>query len=313
MTTLFITHPVCIEHLPNPGHPECPERLEAIEAALAADKEFSKLKRKTARRATLDDLKLAHGEKHIRETLALVPEIGLNFLDGDTPLSPQSGEAALHAAGAVLDAVDALLSGEASSAFCAVRPPGHHAHRDNGGGFCLFNNVAVGALAALKRHDLSRVAVVDFDVHHGNGTQDIARDEPGIFYASTHQSPFYPFTGKASETGRFNNILNIPLPAHSGGGAVRKAMLEKIIPRLDAFAPEIIFVSAGFDAHRDDPLGGLGWTEEDYAALMTMLLDATERHCNGRLVAVLEGGYNLAALGRSVAACLRVMMQRKSK
>ena len=310
MTTLFITHPIYLEHLPNPGHPECSARLEAIEAALATDEGFSKLKRKTARRAEIDDLKLAHSEEHIRTTLKLVPDVGLNFLDNDTLLSPQSGEAALHAAGAVLDAVDSLLSGEASNAFCAVRPPGHHAYHNKGGGFCLFNNIAIGAMYALKRHGLSRVAIVDFDVHHGNGTQDIAMNKPNIFYASTHQSPLYPFTGMADETGRFNNILNIPLPAHSGGTVARKAMLEKIIPRLDAFAPEIIFVSAGFDAHRDDPIGGLNWVEEDYSAMTMMLLDAAERHCKGHLVSVLEGGYNLTALGQSVAACLHVMIQR---
>jgi len=310
MTTLFITHPVCLKHQPNPGHPECSARLEAIEETLTANKEFSNLKRKTARRAEIDDLKLAHSEEHIRATLELVPDVGLNFLDGDTLLSPQSGEAALHAAGAVLDAVDALLSGEASNAFCAVRPPGHHAHRDKGGGFCLFNNIAIGAMYALKHHGLSRVAIVDFDIHHGNGTQDIAINEPNIFYASTHQSPFYPFTGMENETGRFNNILNIPLPAHSGGTVARKAILEKIIPRLDAFAPEMIFVSAGFDAHRDDPIGGLDWVEEDYAAMTIMLLDAADRHCKGHLISVLEGGYNLTALRRSVSACLRVMMQR---
>ncbi len=310
MTTLFITHPVCLKHRPTPGHPECPARLEAIEEALEADTEFSALKRKTARHAKIDDLKRAHSEEHISTTFKLVPEIGLNFLDNDTHLSPQSREAALHAAGAVLDAVDAVLSEEVSNAFCAVRPPGHHAYRNKGGGFCLFNNIAVGAMYALKRHNLSRAAIVDFDVHHGNGTQDIAEDTQEIFYASTHQSPFYPFTGRADETGRFNNIVNVPLSAHSGGDVARKALLEKIIPRLDAFAPEIIFVSAGFDAHRDDQIGGLEWTEDDYAAMTETLLDAAERHCKGRLVSVLEGGYNLTALGNSVSACLRVMMQR---
>lgn len=312
MTTLFITHPLCLKHCPNPGHPESPERLEAILKALAAP-EFSGLDRKIASRAGESDLALAHSVEYIHEILRLIPKAGFNFIDNDTIVSPESGEAALHAAGAALDAVGAVFAGKADNAFCAVRPPGHHAHRNKAGGFCLFNNIAIGAMAALKRQGLERVAIVDFDVHHGDGTQSIVWQEPGIFYASIHQSPLYPFTGSVEENGAFDNVMNVPLPARSGGGAGRQALIEKIIPRLDIFRPELILVSAGFDAHRDDPVGGLDWSTEDYAFLMKALLDAADRHCRGKLVVVLEGGYDTAALAESVAACLRVMMKKTKR
>lgn len=280
--------------------------LTAIENDLA----LTAVMRKTSGKATIDDLKLAHTAEYIDSVLALVPQIGLNFLDDDTLLCPESGAAALHAVGAVLEAVAAVMDKSAQNAFCAVRPPGHHAHAAKGGGFCLFNNIAIGARAALRRHGLARVAVVDFDVHHGDGTQDIAWDDPGFFYASTHQSPLFPGSGREDEKGAFGNIVNVPLCAASGGAAARAALTYKIMPCLDTFAPEMIFVSAGFDAHRDDPLGGLGWTDDDYIFMMERLLDAAERHCDGRLVAVLEGGYNTESLGRCVADCLRVMQQR---
>jgi acetoin utilization deacetylase AcuC-like enzyme len=308
MTTLFITPPLCLKHHPNSGHPESPDRLEAILKAIEAP-EFSILDRKIAQCAEESDLALAHSKEHIREILNLIPEIGFNFIDNDTIVSPESGEAALHAVGAVLDAVDAVLTGKANNAFCAVRPPGHHAHRSKPGGFCLFNNIAIGAMAALKRHRLARVAIVDFDVHHGDGTQSIVWQEPGVFFASIHQSPLYPFTGSVDENGAFDNIINVPLQENSGGIAARQALIEKIIPRLNIFKPELILVSAGFDAHKDDPIGGLNWSTEDYAFLMTALLDAADRHCGGKLIAVLEGGYNTAALAESVAACLRAMIK----
>ncbi len=310
MTTFFLTHPACLLHRLNSGHPECPARLESILGAVGDDPELAGLVRKTASQATVEDLELAHDAAYIESVLALVPQAGLNFLDNDTLLCPDSGVAALLAAGAVLDAVSAVMNKEAQNAFCAVRPPGHHAHAGKGGGFCLFNNVAIGARAALRRHGLSRVAVVDFDVHHGDGTQDIAWNDPGFFYASTHQFPLFPGSGTEEEKGAFDNIVNVPLQALSGGAAARKALAERIMPRLDAFAPEMVFVSAGFDAHREDPLGGLGWTDEDYTFMMESLLDAADRHCGGRLVVVLEGGYNTEALGRCVVACLRVMKQR---
>lgn len=308
MTTLFITHPLCLKHRPNPGHPESPARLEAILKAIEAP-EFSMLDRKIAQRAGESDLALAHSEEYIHGILNLIPKIGFNFIDNDTIVSPESGEAALHAVGAVLDAVDAVLAGKANNAFCAVRPPGHHAQRSKAGGFCLFNNIAIGAMAALKRHALKRVAIVDFDVHHGDGTQSIVWQEAGIFYASIHQSPLYPFTGSIGENGAFDNIINAPLHAHSGGTAARQALIEKIIPRLNIFQPELILVSAGFDAHKDDPIGRLNWSTEDYTFLMAALLDVANRHCRGKLIAVLEGGYNTAALAESVAACLRAMIK----
>ncbi len=303
--TFFFSPPACAGHRTNDGHPESPERLAAVLRSLP-----SGVQRAETVRATRDDLLLAHDPTHVDAICSLIPDAGFNFVDDDTLVSPGSRDAALDAAGAVLTAVDDVLAGRAANAFCAVRPPGHHAHRAKAGGFCLFNNAAIGALAALKRTGLSRVAIVDFDVHHGDGTQDIAWNEAGIFFASLHQSPLYPFTGVAEERGAHANIVNVPLAGGSGGVAARTAMADIVMPRLDAFAPELVIVSAGFDAHEKDPLGALGWTTQDYAALMDMILDIADRHCGGKLVAVLEGGYNTAALAESVVACLERMMNR---
>lgn len=310
--TILISHPDCLLHRVNPGHPESPDRLKAVLALLEQDV-FKGITRKTARHAGKDDLLLAHTQEHIDQTFSVIPADGFNFLDQDTILSPKSGDAALCAAGAVLDALDSVMAKETTNVFCAVRPPGHHAHRNKGGGFCLFNNIAIGAEAALKKYHLSRIAIVDFDVHHGDGTQDIAWDDPRILYISTHQSPLFPFTGSADEQGTSSNIVNVPLQPHSGGNTAINVYKDVILPRLDAFQPDLIFVSAGFDAHEQDPLGQLEWTEKDYAAIMAMLLDCADRHCQGRLIAVLEGGYDLEALSSSVGACLKVMMQREHK
>jgi acetoin utilization deacetylase AcuC-like enzyme len=268
------------------------------------------LLRRESRTASQEDLALAHDPMHVEAVLNMMPDAGFNFIDNDTLISPKSGDAAMAAAGAVIDAVGAVMSDEADNVFCAVRPPGHHAHFAKSGGFCLFNNIALGACAALARHGLSRVAIVDIDVHHGDGTQNIFWDDARVFFASMHQSPLYPFTGAADEQGRHGNILNIPLAADSGGAVARKAVTEKIIPRLEVFRPEMIFVSAGFDAHESDPIGGLGWTTPDYAFMMAALLDAARDLCGGRLIAVLEGGYDVQALANSVTACVEAMIEK---
>ncbi len=308
-STLFVTNPVCLEHRTNPGHPESPARLESVLAALRAAG-LAGLACRDSRRATAGDLALAHDPAHIDDVLGMMPETGFNFIDDDTIVSPASGIAALYAAGAVLDAVDAVMAKKAMNAFCAVRPPGHHAHRAKSGGFCLFNNIAVGAKAALERHGLSRVAIVDFDVHHGDGTQDIFWDDGRVFFASMHQSPLYPFTGDAQERGGAGNILNIPLAAGSDGVSALSKMKAEILPALIAFAPEMIFVSAGFDAHEKDPIGGLHWRTQDFAAMTAVLKQTAASFCEGRLVMVLEGGYDTVALGESVAVCVQELMEK---
>jgi acetoin utilization deacetylase AcuC-like enzyme len=306
MTTLLYTHPSFLEHDTGLGHPESAERLRAIDRALSQP-EFAALVKKEAPRASLEQLRLIHTQRHIDRLLKAVPKIGHAYLDADTVISPASGEAALHAVGAVCAAVDAVFGGEASNAFCAVRPPGHHAEPDDAMGFCLFNNIAIAAEHARKRHGIRRVAIVDFDVHHGNGTQAAFHDQKDVLYASTHQYPWYPGTGRASETG-VGNIFNAPLPSESGSAEFRAAMTGKILPAVDAFKPELILVSAGFDAHRDDPLAALNLVEEDYAWITRELLKLADRHAARRLVSALEGGYDLEALGASVAAHVQELM-----
>ncbi|MGA8551597.1 MAG: histone deacetylase family protein [Stellaceae bacterium] len=306
MTTLLFTHPACLEHDPGSHHPESADRLRAVLAALSGP-EFARLERREAPQAALDDVLRVHSRHHVERVLGAVPRSGHVAIDADTVLSPASGTAALHAAGAVIAAVDAVVSREADNAFCAVRPPGHHAEPDRAMGFCLFNNAAIGALRAREAHGLDRVAVVDFDVHHGNGTQAAFEADDNLFYASTHQSPLYPGTGAASETG-VGNIVNVPLRPMSGSGPFRLAMSGRILPALDAFGPDLVVISAGFDAHRSDPLAQLMLEEADYAWATEKLLEIAYRHAEGRLVSTLEGGYDLAALGGSAAAHLRVLM-----
>ena len=306
MTTFLYTHPACLEHDPGRHHPESPARLRAVLAALD-DPEFARLERREAPEAALDDLLRVHPRRHVERILGAVPRSGHVGIDADTILSPASGEAALRAAGAVVAAVDAVVSKEADNAFCAVRPPGHHAEPERAMGFCLFNNAAIGALRAREVHGLARVAVVDFDVHHGNGTQAAFETDGSLFYASTHQYPLYPGTGAASETG-VGNIVNVPLPPMSGSGRFRLGMTQRILPALDAFRPDLVLVSAGFDAHKNDPLAQLLLEEGDYTWVTEKLLEIACRHADGRLIATLEGGYDLAALGASVAAHVRVLM-----
>jgi acetoin utilization deacetylase AcuC-like enzyme len=306
MTTLLLTHPACLEHDPGRHHPESAARLRAVLDALA-DPEFARLERRAAPEAAQEDLLRVHPRAHVERLLRAVPKSGHVGIDADTILSPASGEAALGAAGAVVAAVDAVVKREADNAFCAVRPPGHHAEPERAMGFCLFNNIAVGALRARAVHELHRIAVVDFDVHHGNGTQAAFEADDGLFYASTHQSPLYPGTGSASETG-VGNIVNVPLRPMSGSGHFRAGMRERVLPALDAFRPELVLISAGFDAHKSDPLAQLLLDEQDYTWITERLMEIAGRHAGGRLVSALEGGYDLAALGASVAAHIRVMM-----
>jgi acetoin utilization deacetylase AcuC-like enzyme len=306
MTTLLYTHAACLEHDPGSFHPESPDRLRAVLDALSGE-EFAVLDRRTAPRGDLADIGRVHPRNYIEAVLAAVPASGHAGLDADTILSPGSGEAALRAVGAVCAAVDAVMAGEGTNAFCAVRPPGHHAEPNRPMGFCLFNNVGIGAQRARQVHGLERAAVIDFDVHHGNGTQALFEENPHLFYASTHQSPLYPGTGARDETG-VGNIVNVPLRPMSGTVQFQRAFNELILPALDDFGPDFLFISAGFDAHRRDPLAQLDLVEEDYAWVTERLAGIAARHCAGRLVSVLEGGYDLAALGASAAAHVRALI-----
>ena len=306
MTTLIFTHPACVEHDPGASHPECPARLEAVLEALKTE-EFKDLEWREASRAETGQLTRVHSRDHVDRVLSLVPKEGHYSLDPDTVLSPSSGEAALRAAGALCAAVDAVMAGEGRNAFCAVRPPGHHAEAARAMGFCLFNNVAVGALHARERHGLARVAVIDFDVHHGNGTQATFAQDADLFYASTHQFPHYPGTGSADERG-LGNLVNAPLAPGTGSVEFRQAMNDRILPALGDFAPDFTFISAGFDAHAADPLAHLNFVEEDFAWATREIMDIAEAGSSSRVVSTLEGGYDLGALASSAAAHVRALM-----
>jgi acetoin utilization deacetylase AcuC-like enzyme len=310
--TGLISHLECLDHIPPAGHPESPDRLKAVLAALDTDS-FTALIRIEAPMATRDALVAAHLPAHIDSILgALAREAaraGIVMIDVDTFMSRGSAQAALRAAGAVTRAVDGIARGEIRNAFCAVRPPGHHALSDRAMGFCLFNNVAVGVFHARKIGISERIAVIDFDVHHGNGTEEIFWNDANLFYASTHQMPLYPGTGAARERGIANNILNVPLAPRSGSKEFRDAMSREILPALESFAPDFIFISAGFDAHEADPLAQLALTETDFEWATTAICAMASRLCSGRVVSTLEGGYDLAALGRSAAAHVRALME----
>jgi acetoin utilization deacetylase AcuC-like enzyme len=288
------------------GHPENSDRLRAVLHALEGEA-FQYLMREEAPRAFLEDLTRVHSRDHVDAVFALVPEQGFERIDADTCISSGSGEAALRAAGAVVHAVDRVVTGTPHNAFCAIRPPGHHAEPETAMGFCLFNNVAVGALYAREKHGLKKAAVIDFDVHHGNGTQAMFEKDPGLFYASTHQAPLYPGTGDVTERG-MGNILNVPLPEGAGGDDFRSVFADMIVPALRDFAPDIVFISAGFDGHRDDPLAGLNLTEADYVWATQELMKVAEELCEGRIVSTLEGGYDLQALAHSASAHVRALM-----
>jgi acetoin utilization deacetylase AcuC-like enzyme len=306
MTTIYFSHQSFLEHDTGLGHPENAERLRSIDRALG-QAEFAGLERRDAPRGTREQIRLIHTDRHIDYVLGAIPRQGFAYLDADTVVSPGSGEAALHAVGAACAAVDAVFAEESRNAFCAVRPPGHHAEPDAAMGFCLFNNVAIAAEYARKHHGIKHVAIVDFDVHHGNGTQRAFEANKEVLYASTHQFPWYPGTGRSEETGA-DNIINVPLRTGSGSKEFRSAFAEKILPAIGRFAPELLLISAGFDAHRDDPLASLNLVENDYAWATSELARAARTYSKGRLISVLEGGYNLEALGKSVAAHVRALM-----
>jgi acetoin utilization deacetylase AcuC-like enzyme len=285
-------------------HPECPARLSAIQDQLLMSGLTPFLEHIDAPAAPLEAIMRAHAPEYVQLLRDRSPKRGYLSLDPDTTMNPSTWQAALHAAGAILEATDRVIAGSLTNAFCAVRPPGHHARPGAAMGFCLLNNVAIGALHALEAHGLKRVAIVDFDVHHGNGTEEMFGGDERVLMASFFQHPFYPYSGFENPA---KNMVNVPLPAGTNGAKVRAVVDEVWLPRLEQFEPQMILISAGFDAHREDDLGQMGLVEADYAYMTTRLMELAERHCGGRLVSTLEGGYNLSALGRSAVAHLRAL------
>ncbi|MBV1799754.1 histone deacetylase family protein [Siccirubricoccus sp. G192] len=308
MSVLLLTHRACLAHDPGDFHPECPDRLRAVLQALDCE-EFSDLIRDQAPEATLEQLCRVHPRNYVEAILAIRPAIGDSVpLDGDTIMSHGSAEAALRAAGAGVAAVDAVCRGEVRRAFCATRPPGHHAEPARPMGFCFFSNAVIAARHAQAAHGLARVAILDFDVHHGNGSQACVEGDASILYASSHQWPLYPGTGDARERG-VGNVFNAPLRPGADGAAFRAAWAGMLLPAVEAFAPELLVVSAGFDAHARDPLAQLRVREPDFAWLTAELCGIAERHAGGRVVSLLEGGYDLEALATSTAAHVRALMR----
>ena len=312
-TTGYFTHKDCWKHEMGPGHPEWPERLDAIEDRLLISGVGDALQRREAPQAAIGDIELAHDRMLVAAIRGLSDQLADDIraggpayvqIDPDTAMNVHTWNAALRAAGAVIAATDSVLAGEMENAFCAVRPPGHHAERNKAMGFCFFNNIAIGAKYALERHGLKRVAIVDFDVHHGNGTEDIIRGDDRILMVSFYQHPLFPFSGADTHA---SNMVNLPVPAYTRGMEVRELIEMMWIPRLEAFKPEMIFISAGFDAHREDDMGQMGLVEQDYAWITERIKNVAKRHAKGRIVSALEGGYNLSALGRSVEAHIRVL------
>jgi len=307
MSTAFITHPDCLKHEMGPHHPESPERLAAILKHFQVSGLMQRLTRIEAPQATRAMLERAHNADYVARIFSISPQSGYASLDPDTAMNPFSLDAALRAAGAVAEAVDRVMAGKVNSAFCAVRPCGHHATRDRSMGFCIFNNVAVGALHALEAHGLARVAILDFDVHHGNGTEDIFHDDARVMLCSSFQHPYYP--GSGTDSGN-DHIIPTPLAAYTDGAHFRRAIEATWLPALESFKPELVMVSAGFDAHADDPLAQLELHEDDYAWVTEKLCDIAGRFAQGRVVSVLEGGYDLTALAMSAQAHVEVLLRR---
>lgn len=304
MTTAYLTHPSSLKHDMGAGHPECPARIQAIEDQLIASGLLPFLFPHEAPAASKEQLQRVHSSGYIESIFQQSPRNGLVYLDPDTAMNPYTLEAALHAAGAAVKAVDLVMSGQTENAFCNIRPPGHHAGRNSAAGFCIFNNVAVAAAHALEQHGLQRVAIADFDVHHGNGTDEIFHDDSRVMLCSTFRHPYYPYYGAGSSN---EHIINVPLAAGATGADFRAAVTEHWLPALEHFEPQLLLISAGFDAHREDDMGGLALREADYTWVTEVLKDIAVRRAGGRIVSTLEGGYALNALGRSVLAHIKVL------
>jgi acetoin utilization deacetylase AcuC-like enzyme len=308
MSTLLVHHPSFLNHLTPPGHPERPDRIRAIDRILEHER-FQTLAREQAVMGDAAQILLVHPEEHLDTVRSAAPDFGRVGLDDDTCMSPGSWEAALRGVGGVCQAVDEVFERKVANAFCAIRPPGHHAESGKAMGFCLFNNAAIAARWAQRRFGAERVAIMDFDVHHGNGTQEIFWNDKTVMYASTHQMPLYPGTGGLTETGEANTIVNAPLRSGDGSADFREAMQTAVLPRLAAFAPDLVIISAGFDAHTRDPLGGVNLVEADFAWVTAKLMDIADARAGGRVVSILEGGYDLEGLARSVAAHVMTLMR----
>ena len=305
MSTAYISHPDFMKHEMGRHHPECPERIAAIEDQLIQSRLDTHLKRIDPPLASDADITRVHSEDHLAFVKSKAPSSGYSMIDGDTIMNPATLTVSLRAAGAAIAAVDAVMQGEVNNAFCAIRPPGHHAEPHRSMGFCVFNNVAIAARYAIEKYGLERVAVIDFDVHHGNGTEAAFINDPHVLMCSFFQHPFYPYSGLDGG----DNMINVPLPATTNGKIVRDMISKTWIPRLDEFKPQLIIISAGFDAHREDDLGQMGLVEDDYVWMTKQLMEVANRHCDGKIVSCLEGGYNLSALGRSVVAHLKTLAE----
>ena len=307
MTTLLLTHPASLDHLTPPGHPERPDRMRAI-AQVLSETRFDRLMREQAPEGTLEQVTLCHDEHYVEELRRIAPASGLIYLDGDTSMSPGTWEAVMRGVGGAVAATDAVMAGTADNAFVATRPPGHHAETNKPMGFCFFDHAAIAARHAQRKYGIARAAVVDFDVHHGNGTQDIFWADPTLMYCSTHQMPLFPGTGASGERGEHDTIVNAPLAPGDGSARFRAAFENLILPQLQKFAPELVIISAGFDAHRRDPLANLTLEAEDFGWVTRKLMDLAHTTATGRVVSVLEGGYDLQGLKESVAAHVSALM-----
>jgi acetoin utilization deacetylase AcuC-like enzyme len=307
MTTLLLTHRASLDHLTPPGHPERPDRIRAVDQVLSESR-FEKLVREEAPEGTLDLVRLCHDEHYVEELRRIAPDKGLIYLDGDTSMSPGTWEAVMRGVGGAVAATDAVMSGAADNAFVAMRPPGHHAETNKPMGFCFFDHAAIAARHAQRKYGIARAAVVDFDVHHGNGTQDIFWADPTVMYCSTHQMPLFPGTGATGERGEHDTIVNAPLAPNDGSAKFRSAFENLILPQLQKFAPEFIVISAGFDAHRRDPLANINLDAEDFGWVTRKLMDVAHASAGGRVVSVLEGGYDLQGLKESVAAHVTALL-----